>query len=135
MAVNVTDEIAEPQAQDNSSTSEELHPICPVCNITFEKLFLLERHIKYSDVHAKNVQKMSDPDLSLSEDIESSPVATEESAGSDVQLLFTGHKMFWKSKDNIDLHIYLHVATNCVEVIPFDGDRELSRLYLGSIRF
>ena len=55
--------------------------------------------------------------------------------GEHYKLLYAGSKMFWRTKDNIDLHIYLHVVPDCIEVIPFDIDRhkELDRLYLGFI--
>lgn len=53
--------------------------------------------------------------------------------GEHYKQLYAGSKMFWRTKDNIDLHIYLHVIPDCIEVVPFDIERhkELDRLYLG----
>lgn len=132
VAVKVAVSNTQHLGQDKPSTSEESPPVCDLCKITFLKDFLLERHIKYSDVHATNVQKMNGLDMTLSEENNKDPgVAIEQSKSSEcAQLLFSGHKMFWRSKHDIDLHIYLHVATDCIEIIPFDRERELNRLYL-----
>ena len=51
----------------------------------------------------------------------------------DFQLLYSGHKMFWRTQDNIDVHVYFHLATDCIEVVPFNGTKELNRLYLGCV--
>jgi hypothetical protein len=136
LAVKATSSNAQHLEQDNPSTSEGLPPACDLCKITFLEAFLLERHIMYSDIHAKNVQKMNGLGSTLSEDKKAPTMEIEKSESADlVQLLFSGHKMFWRSKDNIDLHIYLHASTDCIEIVPFNCERELNRLYLGIISF
>jgi hypothetical protein len=40
--------------------------------------------------------------------------------------------LFWKTQDNIDIHIYLHMEARCIEVISYDGgtNTELPRIYI-----
>lgn len=46
--------------------------------------------------------------------------------------MYTGTKFFWKTQDNIDIHIYYHIDTKCIEVIAYEGkaNTELPRIYL-----
>jgi hypothetical protein len=48
------------------------------------------------------------------------------------RVMYTGSKFFWRSKETIDLHMYLHIYEKCVEVIGYhtEGSQELPRLYL-----
>eukprot|EP01034_Spumella_vulgaris_P023114 gene23115-29307_t len=39
-------------------------------------------------------------------------------ASSEVKLLYSGTKFFWRIKATFNVHIYLHVNSDCVEVIP-----------------
>jgi hypothetical protein len=39
-------------------------------------------------------------------------------ASSEVKLLYSGTKFFWRIKATFNIHIYLHVNSDCVEVIP-----------------
>ena len=43
---------------------------------------------------------------------------------------YIGIKVFWRSKDSIELHIYSHSIASAIEVIPFDQEIELPRIYL-----
>jgi hypothetical protein len=35
--------------------------------------------------------------------------------------MYNGSKLFWRTQENINIDIYLHLAENCVEVIGYDG--------------
>lgn len=56
----------------------------------------------------------------------------KQKEGEHYKQLYSGTKFFWRTKDNIDIHIYLHAICDTVEVIPFDVERhkELNRSYL-----
>lgn len=48
------------------------------------------------------------------------------------RVLYTGSKFFWRSKHNIDFHIYHHANPSILEIIAYDSatQTELPRLYL-----
>jgi hypothetical protein len=75
---------------------------------------------------------------SLTEDQQAPPApssAKEPSSqepSSRCRVIYTGTKFFWKTQDNIDIHLYLHIDSKCIEVIAYEGkaNTELPRLYL-----
>ena len=56
----------------------------------------LDRHIKYSDLHLKNVQKQKDAANSVNEPVIKSIVDQVE--GIHYKLLYSGSKFFWRTK-------------------------------------
>ena len=52
--------------------------------------------------------------------------------GKDFILLHEGPKLFWRQHTTLYIHIYLHVETDCVEVIGFNPEKfkEMNRSYL-----
>jgi len=48
------------------------------------------------------------------------------------ELIYYGTKFFWRTRDDVEIHIYNHSLANCFEVIPCDvnASLELNRLYL-----
>ena len=62
------------------------------------------------------------------------PVVIEQKEGEHYKQLYSGTKFFWRTKDNIDINIYLHMLSDAIEVIPFDVERhkELNRSYLSN---
>ena len=112
----------------------------PTNILNFDLFTMINPRVRTSiEVHMKNVQKMKDRENKVSEPVESleevEKKLTQQIEGEHYRLLYSGSKMFWRTKDNIDLHIYLHVIPDCIEVVPFDIERhkELGRIYLGTL--
>jgi hypothetical protein len=123
-------------------------PFCDVCQMAFKSIVFLERHTKYSDLHAKNVARKEGKDVKdplVKEPapapvpepvVEEAPAAQALPAvqveGKDYKLLYTGSKFFWRTSKNIDVDMYLHIVPHVIEVISFDPDKhkEASRIYV-----
>jgi len=132
---SVVAETAAPEIDSWDSVSEQ--PYCPVCSMGFKTPSALQRHVNYSDLHLKQVEKLEKegkaiaPGASpLRKDKHTAKAVQEE--GTHYRLLYSGAKLFWRTSTNIDFDIYLHVISNCVEVIGHDGNinKELNRLYI-----
>jgi hypothetical protein len=66
------------------------------------------------------------------EDTEVEDEEEEGEGGAECILLYRGHKMFWRTRESIDVYLYLHPAEGCIEVVAFDltYEQPTSRLYL-----
>lgn len=122
-------------ATADSWDNVEEQPRCLVCKMTFPSKIKLERHIKYSDQHKREVEKAKNapPEITQEEihhNLQESVHHPVE--GVHFKLLYSGEKFFWRTRDTLDIHIYLHIIAGVVEVIPFDIDKhiELKRSYL-----
>lgn len=97
-------------------------PYCKVCSMAFKSVAFLDRHVKYSVLHAKSVGAVGIP----------SEKPYEE--GTDYKLIYSGCKFFWRTREEVELSMYLHVDSQAIEVIAFDllnaSLRELPRIYL-----
>jgi hypothetical protein len=111
-------------------------PFCALCQMTFKSMGFLDRHTKYSDVHAKRLIATQtaggSPEGCLSPAI-ATPSVQEE--GVHYRLLYHGSKFFWKFQKSIDLTIYSHLLASVLEVVAFDVERhrELQRIYLDGV--
>lgn len=125
---------ADESAADHWDSVREL-PYCPLCAMAFKSVSVLERHIKYSDMHLKAVAAQTAQQAAKStveEKVVEAPKAMPRQVeGQDYKLLYYGSKFFWRSQDNIDLSFFHHMACSIVEVVPFDvyKNTELERLY------
>lgn len=126
-----------PAVQGDSWDSVSEQPYCPVCSMGFKTPAALQRHVNYSDLHLKQVEKLEKEGKALApgasplrKDKHTSKAMQEE--GTHYRLLYSGAKLFWRTSTNIDFDIYLHVISNCVEIIGHDGslNKELNRLYV-----
>ena len=119
-------------------------PFCEICQMAFKTTAFLERHIKYSDLHTKNVEKRKTPTKmnvplvtpktpSTDEEEVTSPGLVEPQVeGKQYRLLYTGSKIFWRTQRTIDIDIYVHIYPEILEVIAFDPVKykEITRMYL-----
>ena len=134
-------------------------PFCDTCQMAFKSAAFLERHVKYSDLHVKNVKrkeaevkaKEGPTEEEKAEAAESAKIAAEEAKvavaaaedkrkklamtqeeGKEYKLLYNGSKFYWRSQKTVDIDMYLHILPQIVEVIAFDPDKhkEVSRIYL-----
>jgi len=110
-------------------------PFCKICEMGFKSMPFLERHVKYSDIHAKNVAFTQETSL------EGSPtnfvgnmsmkVTAKQVEGIDFKLLYAGSKFFWRTQETVDLTFYHHIHPQVIEVIPHDvnKNKEMTRMY------
>jgi hypothetical protein len=125
----------QPQANEtvDSWDSVTQQPYCKICQMAFKSEAFLERHLKFSDLHIKNLMKKDEegkaPQLPT---ILPAEVARKQVESVDFKMLYAGSKLFWRSQDNIDLHFYHHILPHAIEVIPYDNlkSKELNRVYL-----
>jgi hypothetical protein len=106
-------------------------PYCNVCDMVFKSQAFLEKHIKYSELHAKLLRKDQVPEQKLT--------AAEEAAKRDqhniainAKLLYSGNKLFWRIQESVLFDIYYRQEYNCIEIIPIieNPHTELARIFL-----
>ena len=130
-----------PNDKDHWDSVSQL-PYCSVCQMAFKSQNLLDRHIKYSDLHERTVKKHEAEALKAA----SAPAADPESAeiaalnllqekqveGKDFKHLYYGSKFYWRSQDNIDFTFFHHLLLDTIEVVSFSvyKNKELNRVYL-----
>ncbi len=123
-------------------------PYCVICKTAFKSEGLLQRHVKYSELHKKSVAALeeqkaregSEQVLGGNGDLTvrtSTPEVTKrlresQKEGEDFKLLYYGSKFYWRTQDNIDLSFFHHILCDAIEVVPYDvyKNRALDRLYL-----
>lgn len=105
-------------------------PYCNICCMAFKSVSFLERHVKYSDLHSRNI-KQKEILMPQSPLLEMKNEAVERE-GHHYKLLYNGSKLFWRSQETLDIHVYHHIVPNCVEVISFHvkNHKELNRIYI-----
>jgi len=108
--------------------------------MAFKSASLLERHVKYSDLHERTAKKQQAAAAEAAagpaptEDPESEMQLKQEKQveGKDYKHLYYGSKFFWRTSDNIDFTFFHHLLVDTIEVVGFSvyKNKELSRLYL-----
>ena len=102
---------------------------CSVCDMKFKSQSKYDRHVKYSDLHAQNEALANSPKhLTAS----STSSGTLESSHILVEPLFSGSKLFWRTSETFDVHLFLHLPMNVVECVAFDVEKqeELARMWV-----
>ena len=108
-------------------------PYCKICQMAFKSLAFLDRHVKYSDVHIKNVKLANDALNQTSNGVvDKLHEKMVQKEGVHYKLIYHGAKLFWKTKDNFVIDIFHHIIPHTVEVVSFCDVRskEISRIYL-----
>lgn len=125
-------------------------PYCVLCKTAFKSEGLLQRHIKYSELHRKTVALLEEQKAQQESNLAaegggggdlivrtSTPEVTKrmresQKEGEDFKLLYYGSKFYWRTQDNIDLSFFHHILCDTIEVVPYDvyKNRALERLYL-----
>jgi len=112
--------------------SVTVQPACSICNMVFKSETEKEKHMKYSQVHAIHVKQLED--ASRPPAPEETPAVVIEDANT--SLIYAGHKLFWRTRMNIDVHLFMHVkkdmTKSILEVVIYDNARQLEfpRIYL-----
>uniref|UniRef100_A0A7S3H489 Uncharacterized protein n=1 Tax=Spumella elongata TaxID=89044 RepID=A0A7S3H489_9STRA len=128
---------AAPEDVVDSWDSVTHQPFCTTCQMAFKSQDFLDRHVKFSDLHAKNLEKAKgviavDKNPITSTDAGVGMVQQSQVEGVHYKLLYTGSKFFWRTQMNIEIDMYLHLLPYVIEVISFDPikDHEATRIYL-----
>ena len=128
-----------PKDKDHWDSVSQL-PYCSVCAMAFKSQSLLERHIKYSDLHERTVKKQQAEALAAATQatIADDPITAlalqqdKQVEGKDFKHLYYGSKFFWRSQDNVDFTFFHHILLDTVEIVSFAvyKNKELNRVYL-----
>lgn len=113
--------------------SVTIQPTCAICKMAFTSEAKKEQHIKFSEVHAINLKQLNSANLPPLE--EEAAVIIEDV---NTSLIYAGHKLFWKTRMNVDIHLFMHVkedtSKSVLEVVLYDSSpdkqQELPRIYL-----
>jgi len=130
------DQEAPPQGEVDTWESVQAQPSCAVCGMVFTSAGKLDTHIKYSSIHVSNLKKLDDKEKGIQQ-AEGNGISDKQELESDrCRVLYTGNKHFWRTQDNLDITIYLHMAAKCIEVIAFEGKAnfEFPRVYLNETK-
>lgn len=108
-------------------------PFCRICKMAFKSAAFLERHVKFSDLHAKSLQREKEAASGINKDIDPATLIkiANQKEGEHYMLMYSGSKLFWRTQITVDLNMYYHVLPHAIEVIAFDSNkhREMNRLY------
>ena len=128
------DKDAPPQGEVDTWESVQSQPSCAICGMVFTSAGKLDTHVKYSSVHVSNLKKLDDKEKAgKSDNSDNKGVVKKQEVESErCRVLYTGNKHFWRTQDNLDITIYLHIDAKCIEVIAFEGkaNTEYPRIYL-----
>lgn len=121
----------------DSWDSVSQQPYCKICQMAFKSETFLERHIKFSDLHAQNVKKKEQQEEAAKSGAPPPPIIPDRIAprqveGEHFKMLYTGSKFFWRTQESVDLHFYHHILPHTIEIISYDTtkSREFNRIYL-----
>lgn len=149
------------QTQDNWDSVTQ-QPFCTLCQMAFKSAGFLERHVNYSDLHARNAKKREAAVAAASITTEQKEAAAAAAAakeaqekaeaeaaaakereklslrqeeGKEYKLFYNGSKFYWRTQKTVDIDMYLHILPQIIEVVAFDPDKhkEVSRIYLNYI--
>jgi hypothetical protein len=121
-----------PQGEVDSWESVQAQPSCAICGMVFTSKGKLDTHVKYSSVHVSNLKKLDTIEKAKMSTPCAGIVDHQEEESARCRVLYTGNKHFWRTQDNLDITIYLHIDAKCLEVIAFEGKAnfEFPRIYL-----
>jgi hypothetical protein len=111
--------------------------------MAFKSITFLERHVKYSDLHIRTVQKQKDsenaqasnPGIGSVDEMfpvtQSGKMEAKQIEGKHYRLIYSGSKLFWRTQDNIDLNIFHHILPSTIEIVSYDTvkAKEMNRIY------
>eukprot|EP00752_Nemacystus_decipiens_P009122 g8146.t1 len=102
----------------DSWESVSQQPSCPLCHMVFSTEGKRDQHIKYSPVHAPPAEG-SDP--------QPAPEPTMDSI-----TIYSGSKLFWRTRLNVELFMQQHKTANAVQVLIFDTstNREIAQVWV-----
>jgi len=125
--------IAEPHDEQDHWDSVAAQPYCDICAMAFKSPAFLERHIKFSDIHLRNVAAAESAAAALlrhQDAVVDAPHKPME--GIDYKLIYSGTKLFWRTREEMDVSIYVHMKLSIVEIISHDlvRNKDFKRIYM-----
>lgn len=141
VVVEATTDIAieeEPHAEHDHWDSVAAQPYCDICAMAFKSPAFLERHIKFSDIHQRNIAAAA-AETSTKVALLNNTVVTADTAvpqkaleGIDYKLIYSGTKLFWRTREEMDVSFYFHLKLSIVEIISHDLQRnkDFKRIYM-----
>lgn len=128
--VEVTDvaiTAAEPHEEHDHWDSVAAQPYCDVCAMAFKSPAFLERHIKFSDIHQRNIAVAENSAVVVAD-----TVPEKALEGIDYKLIYSGTKLFWRTREEMDVSFYFHLKPSIVEIISHDLQRnkDFKRIYM-----
>lgn len=105
-------------------------PYCNICAMAFKSPAFLERHIKFSDIHQRNITTAETSAVSIFNTTDAVPQKALE--GIDYKLIYSGTKLFWRTREEMDVSFYFHPKLSIVEIISHDLQRnkDFKRIYM-----
>lgn len=116
----------------DSWDSVTVQPCCEVCEMVFKSDAVLQRHLKYSELHAKLTNKTPTVTRKLSAAEELLRVEAHN-ASLGASMVYSGDKFFWRLQETVLFSLYARSDFNCLEVVSLlsgVNSMELPRLYL-----
>lgn len=127
--VTVTDVAiaAEPHEEHDHWDSVAAQPYCDICAMAFKSPAFLERHIKFSDIHQRNIAAAKTSAVVVAD-----TVPEKALEGIDYKLIYSGTKLFWRTREEMDVSFYFHLKPSIVEIISHDLQRnkDFKRIYM-----
>lgn len=126
-----------PHDEHDHWDSVAAQPYCDICAMAFKSPAFLERHIKFSDIHQRNIA--ADAETSTKVALLNNTVVTADTAvpqkaleGIDYKLIYSGTKLFWRTREEMDVSFYFHLKLSIVEIISHDLQRnkDFKRIYM-----
>jgi len=128
-------------------------PYCDICTMAFKTDAYLDRHIKYSDVHQQNkvkkdkndaIKKHQQGQIKVDDMVPITVVVVADDMtmttytqveGIDYKLIYNGRKLFWRTREEVDISIYIHLKLSILEIISHDLQRnkEYKRIYMNHV--
>lgn len=123
-------------------------PYCDICTMAFKTDLHLNRHVLYSDEHQRNKSKkdrinvlkkekqklqfIDDVNEASIVDIDDNDMIEMSVEGIDYKLIYSGRKLFWRTREEVDLSFYIHLKVSIVEIVSYDLQRnkDFKRIYM-----
>jgi hypothetical protein len=118
---------AEPHDEHDHWDSVAAQPYCDICAMAFKSPAFLERHIKFSDIHQRNIAAAENSTVVVAD-----TVPEKGLEGIDYKLIYSGTKLFWRTREEMDVSFYFHLKPSIVEIISHDLQRnkDFKRIYM-----
>ena len=128
--VEVTDvamAAADPHEEHDHWDSVAAQPYCDICAMAFKSPAFLERHIKFSDIHQRKIAVAENSAVVVAD-----TVPEKALEGIDYKLIYSGTKLFWRTREEMDVSFYFHLKPSIVEIISHDLQRnkDFKRIYM-----
>mmetsp|Transcript_9030 Transcript_9030/g.13569 ORF Transcript_9030/g.13569 Transcript_9030/m.13569 type:complete len:434 (+) Transcript_9030:35-1336(+) len=107
-------------------------PSCLICKIVFSSATKLDTHLKYSEVHKKNMIALAKEKEDRERLDAPKPEVTPALSCNRCREVYSGSKFFWRAKKTIEINLFVHFEQKCIEVCAYDNSigEEYPRIYL-----